>query len=345
MLAKVHILVPFEMTLPLGAEYKVYGYEKDGYQIYFDIPTLSGKPKLPDAPEEVLINGMPSVQADVITLTFKKDHFERGLDSPVDPPALLIDSALNSFLARLKYVSKAPQVKPIEFANSQWHLSYLNDDGTELEKVDGLVRGRGTRSFSFTFLGCDPLLWDHIFNLPEGFIPPPWSLLLIDARGALPHVGTALVLAATALEILIAELLDQLASKTAIPSDLWDWVNDRGHWQKEPSVEEQYDQLLKIMTGHSLKEDGALWEGLKNLRSARNSFVHEGKAKIGGKEVSVSEVLTLIGRAEAIVVKIREWLPEDCRWPLINHTIQIQMSKIISTSNTPSHTLEPKETE
>lgn len=335
MLAKVHVLVPFELILPLGAEYKLYGFEEGGYRIYFDVPSLSGKPRPSDSPEDVLINGKPAMHADVISVVFQKDQFERGISSEIDPPVSLIQKSLNSFLERLKYVSKAPQVRPLEFENSQWHIQYLNDDGSELEQTEGLCRGRGTRSFSFTFLGCDPGLWDLLFTLPEGFEPPAWHTLLVDSRGALPHVGTALVLAATALEIFIAEQLGQLAKRTTIPPELWDWINDRGNWQKEPSVEEQYDDLLKVLTGHSLKEDNALWEGLKNLRSARNSFVHEGIAKLGREKLSVKEVLPMIGRAEAIVSKIREWIPEECRWPVIEHSITFQMSKIIAGPSNP----------
>lgn len=342
MLAKLHILVPFEMTVPLGAEYKIYGYEEDGYRIHFDVPSTSGKPRPVDSPEEVLINGKTALHADVITIVFQKDQFERGISSSIDPPLPLIQKSLNSFLERLKYVSKAPQVRPLDFEKSQWHLQYLNDDGSELEKAEGQLRGRGTRAFSFSFLGCDPALWDHLFTLPIDFEPPAWHALLVDSRGALPHIGTALVLATTALEILIAEILNQLVKKTSVPPELWDWINGRGNWQKEPSVDEQYDVLLRIMTGHSLKEDNTLWEGLKNLRSARNSFVHEGVAKLGRAKLTVNDVLPMLNRADEIVSKIREWIPEDYRWPVIDHKITIQMSKLIAgTSNHPLNTDAP----
>lgn len=339
MLAKIHIVVPFDLTVPVGEEYKLYGFEEDGYRIFFEIPSSSGKPRSPEDPEQVEINGKSAMQADVITVCFQKESFERQIDSPIDPPEELIQRALNSFLTRLKYVAKAPQVKPIEFLGSRWRLQYLNDDGTELEQAEGFIRGRGTHNFSFSFLGCDSALWDHIFSLPEGFEPPAWHTLLVDARGALPHVGTAVVLAATALEIFIAELLNELAKQTSVPTELWNWINDRGNWQKEPSVEEQYDLLLKVMIGHSLKEDNALWEGLKNLRSARNSFVHEGTAKLGRNNLSANDVLPLIARAEEIVARIREWIPEGCKWPLIEHNIQIRFSKVIvGPSNPPLNT-------
>lgn len=120
----------------------------------------------------------------------------------------------------MKYVTKAPQVKFIDFLRCQWRLTYLNDDDSELEQEDGYLRGRGSLNLSFSFLCCDPALWDSIFTLPVDFELPAWYALLVDSRGALPHVGTALVLAATALEIFIAELLDKLVLGTTIPNSL-----------------------------------------------------------------------------------------------------------------------------
>lgn len=335
MLAKLHVMVPFDLTLPLGEEYKVYTYEQDGYEIIFEVPSSSGKPASPEMPEHVLINGKPTVQADVLTITFRKESFARQSQSPIDPPELLIQRVLRSFLERLKYVAKAPQVKVIDFPGCPWQLKYLNDDGSELQKVEGLVRGRGTLKFGFSYICCDPALWDLLFSLPDDFAVPAWHTLLVDSRGVLPHVGTAIVLAATALEVFIAELLDRLVKQATVPEPLWAWINDRGNWQKEPSVEEQFDALLKILSGHSLKEDNALWEGLKNLRSARNSFVHEGVSKLGNNPITAAETMQLIARADEIVSKIRDWIPENCRWPVFQHTIQLEVRKTISGPSNP----------
>lgn len=327
MLAKLHLQVPFELTLPQGDQYKLYEFVDDGYRIRFDVPSPSGKPFPVDAPEQVAINGKPAVIADVISITFQKEQFSRGIDSPIDPPQDVIQKSLDFFLARLKYVSKAPQVRPMQLGDSHWHIEYLNDDGTELEQVDGLVRGRGSRRFSFSYLGCDPALWDLLFTLPGDFDIPAWHTLLVDSRGALPHVGSALVLAATALEVFVAELLEKLAQDSSLSGEFWKWLNSR---KKEPSVEEQYDVLLKEFTGHTLKEDNKLWAAFQNLKNVRNTFVHTGIAKLGEGVVSSNDALQRIGDAESIVLKIREWIPEKHRWPLIEHSIEIQFIKLIS---------------
>jgi len=327
MLAKLFILVPFELTLPDGAEYRIYGIEKDGYHIHFDVPCRSDKVVSPTAPQAVKINGTQAFQADVIAITFQRDSFERTTESSIDPPEPIIQYALDYFLGRLKYVVKGHQIRLIDFPQCQWTLKYLNDDGSELEETTGHVRGRGARSFSFSFIGCDPSIWDSIFTLSDDFEAPAWHTLMIDSRGALPHIGSVLVLAATALEIFIADLLDKLVKETPIPPSLWGWINDRGHWQKEPSVEEQYDSLLNIMTGHSLKDDNELWEVLKNLKRARNSFVHEGVAKLGRNALTAEDTAALIGKADLIISKIREWVPAHCQWPVFEHQFQIEVTQ------------------
>ena len=233
------------------------------------------------------------------------------------------------YLSRLKYVARAPQVHLIKLPECPWSLEYLCDDGTELPQEAGLVRRRGALNFSFPYIACDPALWDHIHSLPPEFEPPAWHTLLVDSRGVLPHVGTAVVLAATALEVLIADVLNHLFDMSEIPEPLWSWINDRSDWQKEPSVEEQYSVLLEGLSGHSLKEDNALWEAFKNLRKARNSFVHEGVPRIGRCVVTSIEALAMIGRADQIAEKVGEWLPEELRWPVFVQPVQVEFGKVL----------------
>lgn len=329
MLAKIHVFLPCELSLILGNEYRIYEHEEDGYQIYFDVPTKCDKPSPLKTSDKILINNKPSFQADAVTIVFKKDAFERRNESPIDPPEQLIQKTLHSFLSRLRYVAQAPQLKIPDFPDCSWILEYLNNDGSCLEQTEGLRRGIAHRKFEFTYFAIDASLWDSVFSLPNDFKTPAWHALIMDSRAALPHVGTSIVLAASALEVFIAELLDNLVRHTSIPGPLWEWVNDRGNWQKEPSVEEQFDVLLKIMTGRSLKEEGLLWEGFRNLKATRNAFVHSGVAKLGNKYVSPPDALQLIGRAEEIIKKIREWIPEDCQWPVYTHEIKVDGSNNI----------------
>lgn len=332
MQALLQIKLPYDLLVPDGAEYRVLGFERDGYRVLFDVPRRTDRPAAPELPDHLELNGQPAFLADVLALRFYKESFSRQESSPIDPPESLINYSLHSFLSRLKYVAKAPQVRPLEFPSCPWDLRYLQDDGSQLEETAGLVRGRGVGQFGITSIACDPKLWDLVFSLPHDFEPPAWHTLLVDARGALPHVGTAVVLAATALEVFVAEVLTSLAKDSVVPPNLWAWINDRGNWQKEPSVEEQFDVLLKVLAGHSLKEDNALWETLKSLRNARNSFVHDGAPKVGGTSLSHADAMSLIDRADKIVTAVRGWLPERLKWPVFEYSAELRFGKRLCDS-------------
>lgn len=336
MLAVLHVALPFNLLMPEHTPYTLYTYADGSYQVMLGLPVRSGRPLPSDAPEHFLMDGKPAFVADALTVKFRKDGFHRALRSEIDPPYEVINRSLALFLSRLKYLARAPQIHQIELPACQWRLQYLNDDETELQQEEGFLRGRGTISFAFSYIACGPALWDSVHSLAPDFEAPPWHALLVDSRGALPHVGTAVVLAATALEVLISDVLKHLFARSTIPADLWNWVNDRGHWQKEPSVEEQYSILLKVLCGHSLKEDNALWEAFKNLRAARNSFVHEGIPRIGRAVLTATDALTLIAKADQIAERVRDWLPEPLRWPQFAHEVHVEFTKqLIGPANAP----------
>jgi hypothetical protein len=74
-----------------------------------------------------------------------------------------------------------------------------------------------------------------------------------------------------------------------------------------------------------LKEEVPLWEAFKNLKTARNSFVHEGVARVGGVEINFDKAKALIKSASEIISKVREWIPADLHWPEFKHEIKIEM--------------------
>jgi len=171
-------------------------------------------------------------------------------------------------------------------------------------------------------------VWKDANELPPNYQPPPWEELLLDAQSDLPRVGPAVVLAATALEVFIAHVLDELAPRSSVPTPLWSWLNDRDdNHLRQPSVEEQYDKLLLVLTGHSLKTETKLWESFMNLKTARNTFVHGGAATVGKVEVSAETASKLLDAAFEIVAKVREWLPQKLHWPVFKHTVRVEVRK------------------
>src|ERR1700676_2607845 len=176
MLAKLYIFLPYEIALLEGAEYRLYSFESEGYLVQFHIPGQSDSPRTGQA-SQVTIGEKPAFQADVLTIVFQKESFNRANSSPIDPPESLIKFALEYLLGRLRYVAKAPQVKSVDFPRCQWRLQYLNNDGSELEESPGFMRARVSLQFSLSFLACDPVLWDYMFSLPANFEPPAWHTL------------------------------------------------------------------------------------------------------------------------------------------------------------------------
>jgi hypothetical protein len=136
--------------------------------------------------------------------------------------------------------------------------------------------------------------------------------LLMDAIRLLPEVGPAIVLAYSALETAIAVALDSLVLTSSVPEELWNWLNHRGNdFRKTPSVSEQWNELLKMLTGHSLMDQTTLWQTFQTLRYVRNEFAHKGLARAKGKteEISEQDARNLVDGA----VKIIDWL-----YPLID---------------------------
>ena len=72
------------------------------------------------------------------------------------------------------------------------------------------------------------------------------------------------------------------------------------------------------------------WEAFKNLKAARNSFVHEGVAQIGKRPVREAEARELVQRAADIVTFIKAKLPNEMPWPEYQPTTIIRIAKKIS---------------
>ena len=155
------------------------------------------------------------------------------------------------------------------------------------------------------------------------------ELLFLDAKAQFPEIGPSIVLAATALEVFISYVLNSIVVKSKIPLELWNWISDRDFWLKQPSEEEKYSILLKILLGISLKDNNELWEVFKNLKKARNSFVHGGIAKIGKETLDVKKAQKLIEKAREITLYIREHLPSEIQWPKYDYKFEVELLKKI----------------
>ena len=322
MIARLHVLLPFSVQVPEGEPFTVYSYVEDGYDVRVYPPVKSEMPASAGTVDQLQINGRPAESYNALRIDFHREKFDRLSGLEADPSYDFIAKAVNSFLSRLRHVTRSSKVRPVNFPRLPWRLQYLNDDGTELVKEEGLVRGRGALEFSLDFIGITKEVWNDIHDLEPDFQASIWNDLLLDAHHTLPQIGPTLVLAATALEVFIAQILDSLAKQSSIPKPLWTWLNTR-EWLRAPTIEEQFDVLLNVLCGYSLKQDQELWEPFMNLKTARNTFVHEGVAKIGGTPVTEEDSRRLLSSATKIIQAVRERLPEELQWKEYTHECKV----------------------
>ena len=257
MIARLLVATPFTLSVPEGLKFNVYEFSHGDYRVRFFPPEMesSSIDKHKQRGLDIRIDGAKTIQCDLIHVDFLRADFDRKAGPHCDPPLTVIKEVLDFYVLRLRYVTKAAHIHSLDFPNTSWKISYLNDDESEPPKICGLVRGRGGVAFSMSCVAITAKIWDDIHKLPENYEPQPWESLLLEATAPGLAVGNAVVLAATALEVFISYVLDGLQKRSETPKEIWDWVNNRSDWRKEPSVEEQFDVLLKIFSGHSLKEE------------------------------------------------------------------------------------------
>jgi hypothetical protein len=268
------------------------------------------------------MDGEQVVAADVIQVDFRAEDFDRRRGVSDDPPLSLLFEVVNGFLARYRTLARGFAITALAPTNTKWRIEYLNDDESELEPQEGLMRARVGATFTVELMGLPNSLWDRVHELPADYRATAWDELLLDAFARLPHVGAAIVLGFSALEVRIEAALNDLARLYGVRSEMWDWINDRGDYRKEPSTLEQFDSLLKAVTGKSLKEESRLWDGLQHLRKARNSFAHDGIAVLGGIPVDAARATELLQMAAEIIDWVDLLLPAEFRRP--RHDVEMR---------------------
>jgi hypothetical protein len=226
-LARLYILMPYTLTVAEGEQFRVYERQEGDYKVRFLPPQRDPALMFGRQPSALTLNGKPAFEANVMRIDFQKEEFDRTAAGPIDPSEDVIRRAVDDFHARLRFTTRAAHASTVSFPWNQWKLDYTKDDGSELETPKGYVRTRGSIQLQWSFIGISPEIWDNVFALPFGFEVPVWDGLRLDALAALPSIGTALVLAATSLEVFISVLLDDLVSRQSLSDSLWTWITTR----------------------------------------------------------------------------------------------------------------------
>ena len=321
MIARITIELPFSLTIPHNEEFELVSFKYQDYDICFHPLLHSDNVDKYSDTQEVRINGRETYNANVLHIVFRKENFDRTPNGVFEPPLELIEKVSNDFLVGLRYVLSADDIKKIYVGYTNVNVQYLNDDGTELGVNPSLVRSRASIITSFKVRALTKKVWNNIHSLNDLEIEK-WRILLLDSSSILPEIGPSIVLTFTALEVFISTILDKLASTKELDENLWNWINNRGFFLKNPSIEEQFNFLCKYLTGSTIKENDKLWEAFKNLQSARNSFAHSGVAKIGKAEVEVDEAKArdFINKAHEMINYIKVNLPKEIQWQEFDNT-------------------------
>jgi hypothetical protein len=334
MIARVSILLPFDLLLVEGDSRPTLEIGTSDYQIRFYFPLrFVDRPKMTDCaldaaislsePREsafsdnLLVDGRRVAQVNVLILDFSKSEFDRsasgGQSQPIDPDIEFVFMIANAILPKLRVYSRAFQIKELVPGHDPCTIRYLTDEAQELDKEEGKMRGA---THAHATVGY-PVLTSDVVQMIAGSDnrePYVWDQLLLDAYELLPDVGGAIAMAAAALETFIIWALDILHQERPLPPGLWDWMNTRNNdHTKEPSVAEKFDVLLRVFTGRSLKDAAELWKYQKELRNARNTLVHKGLAMVGTSRVDARKARELVVGADKIIGWVELLLPDAHR--------------------------------
>ena len=343
MIARYSLLLPFEFTMDAELTLPPLSLSIGGERVAVHLPERAAlNPRDLDASSEapmgeaplklipaarvpvrsITADGKPAVLANLLTVDFFRDNFERQRDSPpdhpADPPFELAVAAANEVLGRIRLLSRASNARLLNPDDVLWLLRYLRDDEELVDEDPFLYRERWVALSDWKLSGITQHLWQAASELRAEPIKRVWEALLLDADALFSEAGAAIVLAHSALETFSKATLDRLARQSATPVKLWKFLFRR---RREPPMDVQLDELLEAFTGHSLKERTDLWQDFKHLQEARNSFAHRGEASINGKPITRDDLSRLLAATRETIDWVETFLPPEWRRPSYQETV------------------------
>jgi hypothetical protein len=165
---------------------------------------------------DVKVNGVAAIRCDAIAVRIIGEEFERPRDTPPNEWIFpLLDVAIDAvygLLERLRVLSRAAHLRPLERESTSFRLVFLDDSGDLVPQDEGLVRDTNFAGFRVEHVAVTPPRFGKAAVALGDYEIPPWDELLLDAMSLDVELGPCLVLAATAVETRIANALDVLAA-------------------------------------------------------------------------------------------------------------------------------------
>jgi hypothetical protein len=340
MIARFRVLLPFNFTIPFDAKFIPYSFGYGEYEAILYPPTqanietsasnITSQIPFADAganldaaflatpTEAIKVNGKETIQANLLQIDFvaNRDFNRSAGQHEIDPPVESFLEVANHFVEKFRSLGSFPNIKKLTPETVvAWRIEYLTDEGTELERDEGLSRSVHSIKNHWQANVLTAGLWKESTDSFLDFKPYVWDSLLLDAfTQSASDANAAIVLANAALEAAVDFALDVSARNSKISYQSYEWLANKRDFTKQPSAKEKFDEMLYLIAGRSLKtENQDLWKAFLELRDARNSMVHEGNAKIKkGKSkilVDASIAIELLKKAAQIINWLEALLP------------------------------------
>lgn len=343
------VLLPYYFSIPYQADLLPYEFDYDEYKVkvyppkqgntdYSALDVHSQEPMfsivnnlkenlIVRANDAIKIFEQETINANLFQMdVWAKRDFNRDKDNKTsDPPIETLFGLVDIHLGKLRTIGRLPHVR---YLNNRedivWKVEYLNDDETVFKKDETKKRKDFQSLIPLKLSPISKTAWEKACSLPNEYKPPLWDSLLLDALDLFPEVNASIVLVNAALESCINFSLDILAKNSSLSDELWNWIKRDNNFVKQPSIKEKFDQMLLLVCGRSMRlEEADLWNAFIDLRDARNSMVHRGKAciKRGTKkkmkeiEITPNIAFELISNASQIIEWIESLLPSEFKKP------------------------------
>ena len=296
MIARLRFLIPFFLSLVEGEEQEPLTFATSmgratlypPIRVRHDFPSVSrtgmrfgdfmeGWQEVPleDALTGVLESGRRKLAANCLVM-----DIELNQETDLGKGAIAAEgfAVLSRALDLLRWRGQQYYIQPLDQYVLPWLLEYAGDVGKSGEQrgVQGEFVMRGLVGF------VSKQAWIQVGDdLELGAEPPLPETLLDDALSRMPDVRSKMLTAWIALETFIRQFCDEEARRRRIDATFWNWLTKRDDdIDKQPSVSELLDGVLRFLTGSSMKTSRPdLWEEIQLLKKVRNMIAHEGKAR------------------------------------------------------------------
>ena len=359
MLARFRVLLPVAFNIPFDAKLETVSFDFKGYRatiypptqanvdssvadVTSDIPFLDAIANLDAAilttpTKAIKVNGKETIKANLLQIDFigiRDFDRPRGVGQ-TDPPVDLFFELANKLIQKIRSLGSLPNVRILTTNNALgWRIEYLTDEGNQLEKDPEKSRSVQSGVTRWRTNVITQELWKIAAQDFCDFEPYVWDSLLLDAHAQPDDINAAIVLANAALESAIDFVLEVLAREAAIPQYSSNWlINRSGDYIRQPSLKEKFSELLFLLSGHSLeRDDKDLWESFIDLKNARNSIVHKGKAvlkkgkKTAERQIDASLGKELLGKTKEIIDWLEALLPDDARREKLKSLYQLSFN-------------------